>query len=118
MEEKYASDDLVREIRDGAGKIERPIHQLRGWIQKVAEVSRSSDRTDASAMEAGRNKKVTKEALARLFNRSTGWMRQCLEADKLIDDKADANDTVIQYMTTESCVEFGVASFLLFLQNQ
>jgi hypothetical protein len=120
LERKFAEDEVVQAIRNGAGKKEHPINILRIWIHKIAQVTDSLDgtKTDVTAAEGARYKKITKESIARLFKRSPGWIRQCVEAGALMEVKqTSTNVDVVRYLNTEDTTEFGVKSFLDFLQQ-
>jgi hypothetical protein len=108
LRRKYRDDAVVQEIRGSAKKIDYPVDQLRVWIDKVAEVKSADERTDATCALAGRFKKITDKLLAELFDRSTGWVKECIRADKLMR-------TARKVPPERS--EYGVRSYLAFLST-
>ena len=106
LHKKYRADAVVQEICASAKKSDYPVDQLRVWIDKVAEVKSADERTDATCAPAGRFKKITDKLLAELFDRSTGWVNECIRADKL---------TRTARNVLPERAEYGVRSYLAFL---
>lgn len=66
-----------------------------------------------------RFKKISKLNIAHMLGRGSSWVLECVEAQKLIDRKKDANETIKQYLdeAIEDPSPFRAKSFLDYLKT-
>jgi hypothetical protein len=119
LKDLYATDDIVCNAQLAHVKEAEPIYILRDRITKVAEVVKAhkGKMPGDSIAIAYRYKKISMENIAALFKRKTNWVRQCVQAAELMEEKKEANEQIITYLTTDDTTKFGVTSFLNYLKG-
>jgi hypothetical protein len=111
----------VKAIQGNRGKRAVPIHVLRDWISKAADLVANEKRTDGSAelIPKARYKSISNRNIANMLGRQTFWLSECVAAQELILRKGEANEEVKRYLDPMTMDEtpFGAKSFLDYLKT-